>query len=75
MYKGYIIPVLENAAPVWHSGHTRTQTDNLESIKKKVCRIILGQLYIRYDQALVALALETLVKRRVNLCTTFALKA
>ena len=30
VYKGYIRPVLEYAAPLWHSGLNQTQTDNLE---------------------------------------------
>ena len=64
-----------DAAPLWHSGLTCAQSGKLELIQKRVCRIILGQLYVHYDQALITLGLEKLICTRINLSTTFALRA
>ena len=66
--------VLEMAAPVWHSGLTKKQSNNIERIQKIAFRIILGQQYQSYNLALKALGAETLYQRRVNLCKKFATK-
>ena len=42
IYKGYMRPVLEYAAPLWHPGLTHKQVDQVENIQKRVCRHILG---------------------------------
>ena len=34
VYKSYVRPALEYAAPVWHSGLTKQQTSDLEKIQK-----------------------------------------
>jgi hypothetical protein len=39
-YLTVIRPVLEYAAPVWHHGLTKTQTEKLEAIQKRVIKII-----------------------------------
>ena len=66
--------VLEMAAPVWHSGLTKKQRNNIDRIQKIAFRIILGQQYQTYDLALKALGAETLFQRRVKLCKKFAIK-
>ena len=71
---GYVRPVLEYASPVWHSGITQKQINQIESIQKRVCRIILGHQYSTYSQALSKLGLEPLSDRRTSLCTKFALR-
>ena len=42
IYKGYMRPVLEYAAHLWHPGLTQIQMDQVENIQKCVCRHILG---------------------------------
>ena len=74
IYKGYIRPVMEYAAPVWHSSLTLAQSDKLELTQKRVCRIALGTRYANYKQALLDLKLESLYERRLNLCSKFILK-
>ena len=54
---GYVRPVAEYAAPVWHSSITLTQSYIIESIQKRVCRIILGNKYTHYDKVLSTLGL------------------
>ena len=55
VYKSYIRPIVEYAAPLWHSGISLTLSDQLESIQKRTSRIILGHMYHHYDQALTIL--------------------
>lgn len=45
IYTGYVRPVLEYAVPVWHSSLTTDQIERLESMQKRVFKIILGQRY------------------------------
>ncbi|KAI8502529.1 hypothetical protein Bbelb_201170 [Branchiostoma belcheri] len=72
VYCGFIRPILEYCAPVWHHGLTRKQTATLERVQKRACRIILGQKYTDYTTGLQMCKLETLEKRRAVLCTKFA---
>ena len=72
IYTGYIRPILEYCAPVFHSGLTIEQSSNIERIQKRVCKIILGHLYISYPNACQQCNLLTLEERRLALCRSFA---
>ncbi|XP_066289716.1 uncharacterized protein [Branchiostoma lanceolatum] len=72
IYTCYIRPILEYAAPAWTSGLTKLQTEKLEQIQKRACRIILGNDYTGYSLALQHLGLTTLAQRREDLCLNFA---
>ncbi|KAI8494379.1 hypothetical protein Bbelb_276050 [Branchiostoma belcheri] len=72
VYCGFIRPILEYCAPVWHHGLTRKQTATMERVQKRACRIILGQKYTDYTTGLQMCKLDTLEKRRAILCTKFA---
>ena len=72
VYKGYVRPILEYAAPVWHPGITQRQSNQVESVQKRVCRIVLGHQYVHYAHALSRLDLDQLSDRRISLCTNFA---
>ena len=74
VYKGYVRPVMEYATPAWHSSLTIAQSNQLELIQKRICRIILGSNYCTYKQALHLLDLDPLSERRENLCYKFVLK-
>ena len=67
-YKSYVRPILDYAAPLWHSSITEYQSRQIESIQKRVSRNILGNCFIDYGQALDMLHLETLSDQRMNLC-------
>ena len=72
VYVGYIRPLTEYAAPVWHAGLTEAQSDSLERIQKRCCKIMLGPSYTTYVEALNTCNLTTLKTRREKLCETFA---
>ena len=74
IYKGYMRPVLEYAAPLWHPGLTQRQGNQVENIQRRVCRHILGREYTSYSNALADLELESLDNRRLNICRDFAVK-
>ena len=69
-----IRPVLEHGVPVWNSGITKKQSNELEKIQKIAFRIILGDNYISYNVACTLLNVMPLRYRRTELCTTFAIK-
>ena len=75
VYKSYLWPILEYAAPLWHSSITEYQSRQIESIQKRVSRNILGNCFIDYGQALDMLHLETLSDQRMNLCKQIVQKA
>ena len=66
--------VMESAAPVFHSMLTLENTTDLERVQKNVTCIIMGNRYTTYEEALEYLELDTLLKRREQICLDFALK-
>ena len=72
IYTGYIRPVLEYCAPVFHSGLTSEQKNSLERIQRRVCKIILGSNFMSYSHACQVCNLSTLEERRLVLCIKFA---
>ena len=74
IYIGFIRPLLEYAVPVWHPGLTEQQHMALERIQKRACKIMLGNNYISYEDALISCNLHGLRNRRDNICLQFANK-
>jgi len=74
VYVGYVRPLVEYAVPVWNGSITARQTQQLERIQKRACRIILGPTYTTYTEALATTNLQSLVDRRYHLCSQFANK-
>ena len=72
VFRMYVRPILEYASPLWHSSLTKQQSDQLELIQKRACRIILGTDYESYAEALEQLELCSLVKRQEDLLRGFA---
>ena len=66
--------LLELAVPVWHSGLTKAESKQIESIQKTAFKIILGPDYIDYEVACTIFGIEPLELRRVQLCLKFAKK-
>ena len=64
LYQWYIRTGLEYAAPVWHPGLTVQQKMKLERIQKRCYRIMLGDAYISYENALNTLHTTSLFDRR-----------
>ena len=74
VYTKEIRSILEMAVPVWHSGLTNQQTDDIESIQRVAMRIILQENYINYQSGCITFSAQTLADRRIKLCSKFASK-
>ncbi|KAI8482492.1 hypothetical protein Bbelb_397280 [Branchiostoma belcheri] len=74
VYKSFVRPVVEYAAPVWHGGLTRDQRKKIENIQRRAAKIMLGRNYHGYSSACEVLHLQTLDDRRSTLCLKFAKK-
>ena len=74
IYTKEIRSILEMAVPVWHSGLTCQQSQDIERIQKLAMKIILGDNYINYQLACNTFATLTLELRREKLCFKFSSK-
>ena len=73
IYLMYIRPLLEYASPSWSSALTVQQSDQIERIQRRACRIILGyNNYSEYSRALEFLNIPSLKQRRNQLLEKFA---
>ena len=75
--KIYILQIrskLEQSSVVWHSSITKKCESNLERVQKSALKIILGEKYVNYTNALKVLKLQSLKERREELCLKFAKK-
>ena len=75
IYILFVRSLLEQSATVWHSSLTEDNKNDLERVQKTALKVILGERYKTYNQALNLLELESLSDRRENLCLTFAIKS
>ena len=66
VYKTKIRPCLEYAAPVWATGITKAQSEMLESVQRRVVRIVFPLM--TYDEALDECGCKTLKDRRNDMC-------
>ena len=75
IYEKQIRSVLEFGAPVFTSGLSCEDETNIERVQKTAAHVILDKNYTGYKDALEVLDLDSLKERRLQICTTFALKA
>jgi hypothetical protein len=74
-YYSVVRPVLEYACPAWHTGLTRDQSDRLDAVQKRSLSIIFNMsISENYEEFCSNNGIETLAKRRDNLCRRFFLK-
>ena len=71
IYIGFIRPLVEYAVPAWHPGLSEQQHAALERIQKRACRIMLGNKYDSYVDALEQCKLTRLRSRREQICLQF----
>ena len=71
IFSGFVRPLAEYAAPVWHPGLKSDESAALERIQKRACRIIMGRQYTTYVDALEICNLDTLHARREQLSLNF----
>ena len=74
IYILFIRSVLEQSCVVWHSGLTKENEDDLERVQKSAVRIIIGNNFENYNDALIKANLDSLKVRREELCYKFAKK-
>ena len=72
IYLTYIRSIAEQSAVVWHSSLSGKNRKDLERIQKVAVRLIMGKNYKNYSHSLNALNLDSLNKRRRNLCLRLA---
>ena len=72
IYCLYIRSVAEQSSVVWSSSLTIGEQHDLERVQKVALRIILGENYVCYTNALYLTNLSTLKARRVKLSKKFA---
>ena len=65
---------LELAVPVWHSGLTRRQSDDIERIQRIILSIIGSETNLNYDQLCTLMDVEPLNLRRTQIAKNFALR-
>ena len=71
VYLSVLRPVLDFAAPTYHSLLSVSQTDTLESLQRKAFKIIYSDL--SYREALAVSNVKTLEDRRFELTKNFAI--
>ena len=74
VYQKEVRSILEYAVPVWNSGITKEQSNQIERVQKVAFRMILEESYIDYEVACTLLSTEPLYLRRIQLCINFAKK-
>ena len=73
-YNTYVRSQLEYCAVVFHPGLTKCQTNKIENIERTSLRIILGDNYIGYQEALEMTGMATFIQRREESCLKFGIK-
>ena len=59
---------------LWHSSLTQENIEDLERVQKSAFKIMIKQRYKHYNDGLNILEMDTLSKRREQLCLQFAQK-
>ena len=75
IYITYIWSILKQSCVIWHSTLTQEDCDSLERVQKNALRNILKESYIRYENSLNIVQLESLFKRREKLLYSFGKKS
>ena len=64
IYILYIRSILEQSSVVWSSSLTQENSDDLERVQRCAVRLILGNVFEDYEEALIKVDLDTLKERR-----------
>ena len=75
IYILHIRSVTEYCSSAFHSSLTLEQDKKLESIQKVSLKVIMGQAYVDYENALQITGLKTLHTRREERCLKYGLKS
>ena len=72
LWKTFCLSILEQSCAVWGNGLTAKNKADLERTQKTFCKMVLGENFKSYFEALKTLNLQTLKIRRKNLTLRFA---
>ena len=72
LWKTFCLSVLEQSCAVWSNSLTAENESDLERTQKTFCKMVLGEKYRSYFEALTVLNLQTLKSRRQMLTVRFA---
>ena len=75
VYKLFIRSLLEYCCVSWHSSLTKEQSYDIERVQRTALKVILGEAYDDYENALITCDLENLYNRREKRCLTFGLRS
>ena len=68
IYKSFLRSAVEIAVPVWAGAITNDENHKIERVQKNAVKLIIGNSYRNYTEALKKLNLDTLQKRRDKIC-------
>ena len=74
IYILFIWSILDQSCTIWNSSLTQENINDIERVQKSALKIILGERYKTYQNALNLLEIDTLSNRREHLCLEFAKK-
>ena len=74
IFTTFIRSRLEYCVPVWNASLTEDDKKDIERIQKTALQIITGESDLDYDELLKLVNLQTLERRREDLCLDFAIK-
>ena len=75
IFKSQVRGVLEYCSTVWHSSLTEGDCNDIERVQKAAMRLIMGNKYQGYKEALQYMSLESLKERREKMALNFAKKS
>ena len=75
VYILFIRSILEQSSNVWHKSLTEENISNLERVQKSACKVIFGEKYLEYNEAINNLDIKTLAERREELFVNFTKKS
>ena len=75
IFKSQVRGVLEYCSTVWHSSLTEGDCNDIERVQKAAVRLIMGNKYQGYKEALQYMSLESLKERREKMALNFAKKS
>ena len=75
IFKSQVRGILEYCSTVWHSSLTRADGDDIERVQKAAVRLIMGNKYQGYKEALKHMNMESLRDRRDRMALNFAKKS
>ena len=75
LFKTQVRGCLEYCSTVWHSGLSDSDCKDIERVQRAAMRVIMGNKYQGYEEALKFMNLDSLRKRREKMALKFAQKS